>query len=142
MKKDVLIHILSLIDNGEECDKIEISTKGKAFEKDGSIYLSYKETDENGFDGNSVLITAKDDSVTVSRLGSAKSQLFIRAGKRNICSYTTPHGAQTLGISGISVSLKDLSEKKRELSFSYELDINHTFMSKNQLVITYEESAN
>ncbi|MBE6788799.1 MAG: DUF1934 domain-containing protein [Ruminococcaceae bacterium] len=142
MKRDVLIHIKSLIDNGEEADKIEISTRGKAFEKDGVTYLSYKETDQNGFDGNSVLIKAESGCVTISRLGSAKSQLFVKPYQRNICSYATPYGTQTLGISGIYVSHKSVSDKKRELSLCYELDINHTFMSKNTLVITYEESAN
>ena len=34
MKKDVLIHIKSLIDTGDDEEKIEISTKGKCFEKD------------------------------------------------------------------------------------------------------------
>lgn len=134
MKKDVLIHILSLIDNGESEDKIEINTKGKAFEKDGVVYLSYKETDENGYDSNGVLIKASDKSVTVNRLGNAKSALIIEAGKRNLCSYATPYGNQMLGISGISVQ-----NKKGEISFCYELDLNNTLLSKNKLQITYKE---
>lgn len=136
MKKDVLIHILSLIDNGENEDKIEINTKGKVFEKDGAVYLGYKETDENGYDTNDVLIKATDKSVTVNRLGNAKSSLIVEAGKRNLCSYATPYGNQMLGISGISVSLKE-----GQISFCYELDLNNTLLSKNKLNITYEESA-
>ncbi|MBQ8869327.1 MAG: DUF1934 domain-containing protein [Oscillospiraceae bacterium] len=137
MKQDVIIEIKSLIEMGGDSDKIEVTTRGHRFIKDGTTYISYKETDENGFDGNSVLIKVEGERrVTVNRLGSERSQLLVEAGRRNICSYATPHGTQTLGITGGSIRLS-----KDGLSFNYELDINNVLMSKNQLFITIKECA-
>lgn len=138
MKQDVMIEIKSLIEADGDTDKIEVATRGHRFIKDGTTYISYKETDENGFDGNSVLIKVEGEKrVTVNRLGSERSQLLIEAGRRNICSYATPHGTQTLGITGGAIKLA-----KDSLSLKYELDINNVLMSKNQLFITIKECAN
>lgn len=138
MKQDVMIEIKSLIEADGDTDKIEVTTRGHRFIKDGTTYISYKETDENGFDGNSVLIKVEGEKrVTVNRLGSERSQLLIEAGRRNICSYATPHGTQTLGITGGAIKLT-----KDSLSLKYELDINNVLMSKNQLFITIKECAN
>ncbi len=137
MKQQVIIEIKSIIETDGDSDKIEITTRGTRFIKDGVTFLSYKETDQNGFDGNSVLIKAEGERrVTINRMGPERSQLIIEAGKRNVCSYLTPHGAQTLGITGGAIRLSTDS-----LSFNYELDINNILMSKNQLFITVKECA-
>ena len=137
MKQQVIIEIKSIIETDSDSDKIEITTRGTRFIKDGVTFLSYKETDQNGFDGNSVLIKAEGERrVTINRMGPERSQLIIEAGKRNVCSYLTPHGAQTLGITGGAIRLSANS-----ISFKYELDINNILMSKNQLFITVKECA-
>lgn len=137
MKQQVMIEIKSIIETDGDSDKIEITTRATRFVKDGVTYISYKETDQNGFDGNSVLIKAEGEKrVTVNRMGPERSQLIIEAGRRNICSYQTPHGAQTLGITGGRIRLL-----KDSLSFNYELDLNNVLMSKNQLFITVKECA-
>ena len=138
MKQEVMIEINSVIETEDDSDKIEITTRGTRFIKGGVTYISYKETDQNGYDGNSVLIKAEGEKrVTINRMGPERSQLIIEAGRRNVCSYLTPHGAQTLGITGGSIRLS-----RDGLSFNYELDINHVLMSKNRLSITVKECAN
>jgi len=143
MKQDVFIHIKSLIDAGGGNDRIEVTTRGRRFKKDGTTYLSYRETDENGFDGNSVLIKIENEQrVTISRIGPERSQLLIEAGRRNLCSYSTPHGTQMMGITCAGIKVRQGAMGCDELSLSYELDINNNLMSKNQLFITIKECAN
>ena len=143
MKQDVMIQIKSIISADGEDEHIEVTTKGRRLKKGSITYLSYKETDQNGFDGNSVLIKAEgDERVTISRLGSARSQLLVEAGKRHLCSYSTPFGTQTLGITCSGIKAAYSGGEIKSISLIYELDLNNILLSKNQLFITVKECAN
>ena len=143
MKQDVIIRIKSLIESGDGTDKIEVTTRGKRLVKDKVTYLSYRETDQSGFDGNSVLIKAEcPKRVTINRLGNAASQLLLETGRRNILSYNTPHGTAAMGITCSSISCKKQSDGTEKLSLCYELDINQELISKNMIFITIKECIN
>ncbi len=140
MKKDVFIRVKSLIEADGETDKLDITTRGKMMQKDGSVFLTYKETDQNGFDGCSVLIRADgEERVTISRSGDLKSQLLIEKNKRNLCSYSTPYGSTMLGITCVGIKAKHKENPLYELSVCYELDVNSSLISKNQLFIKIKE---
>ena len=143
MKQDVMIELCSLIESNGEEEKIEITTRGKLLRKENAVFLSYKETEQSGYDGCTVLIRAEgDDRVSVSRSGDAASQLIIERGKRNLCNYSTPHGSLMLGVTCNSIKNKINEAGLGELSFGYELDVNSGLIGKNQLFIKIRECKN
>ncbi len=143
MKQEVMIYIKSLIETNGEQQCIELNTRGKLLYKDGTCFLSYKETEQSGYDGCTVLIKSEsEDKVTISRSGDAGSQLFIERGKRNVCGYGTPYGAIMLGVSGGTMKRSLDSRGLGELSFGYELDVNSELFGKNQLFIKIRECTN
>ena len=142
MKQNVIIEINSRINSGGEEEKINITTRGHRLIKDGITHLSYKETDQNGYDGNSVLLKIDGEKlVTINRMGSARSQMVIESGCRRQMSYQTPFGATVMGITGGKIRL--FKEKDAQnIEINYELDINQELISKNHLLIKVKESAN
>lgn len=143
MKQDVIIELTSIIESDGEQQKIEITTRGKLLVGENAVFLSYKETEQSGYDGCTVLIRAEgSEKVCVSRSVDALSQLVVENGKRHICSYATPHGSLNLGVTCCSIKNELDDRGYGKLSFSYELDVNMGLIGKNQLFIKIEECKN
>ena len=143
MKSDVMIELKSLIESSGESENIELSTRGKLLAKENAIFISYKETEQSGYDGCTVLIKAEGESqVTISRSGDANSHLLCQKGKRNLCSYSTPHGALTLGVTCSNIKNGLNENGVGELRLSYELDVNGGLIGKNRLSIKIRECTN
>lgn len=143
MKKDVIISLNSLIETGGEPDRLLIETVGKMMYKDSVLYLTYKETEQSGYDGCSVLVKMEgEDLVSITRSGEYTSHLVIQSGKRNICSYESPAGVLSLGLSCDKIDVKYKNDEPCEICLKYEMDINSELVSKNQLIIKIKERKN
>ena len=108
----------------EDRDHIELMTRGSFTKKNGSYYISYKETQTIGFEGCTTTIKIAEDGsrVALLRFGRANSQLLIQRDYRNICYYETEVGPITLGVTGDGIAC-DLSEPAGGTAkFSYLLD--------------------
>ena len=108
----------------EDCDHIELMTRGSFTKKNGSYYISYKETQTIGFEGCTTTIKIAEDGsrVALLRFGKVNTQLVIQRDYRNICYYETEGGPITLGVTGDGIAC-DLSEPAGGTAkFSYLLD--------------------
>ena len=108
----------------EDRDHIELMTRGSFTKKNGSYYISYKETQTIGFEGCTTTIKIAEDSsrVALLRFGKVNTQLVIQRDYRNICYYETEVGPITLGVTGDGIAC-DLSEPAGGTAkFSYLLD--------------------
>ena len=108
----------------EDRDHIELMTRGSFTKKNGSYYISYKETQTIGFEGCTTTIKIAEDGsrVALLRFGKVNTQLVIQRGYRNICYYETEVGPITLGVTGDGIAC-DLSEPAGGTAkFSYLLD--------------------
>ena len=105
-------------------DHIELMTRGSFTKKNGSYYISYKETQTIGFEGCTTTIKIAEDGsrVALLRFGKVNTQLVIQRDYRNICYYETEVGPITLGVTGDGIAC-DLSEPAGGTAkFSYLLD--------------------
>ena len=105
-------------------DHIELMTRGSFTKKNGSYYISYKETQTIGFEGCTTTIKIAEDGsrVALLRFGKVNTQLVIQRDYRNICYYETEVGPVTLGVTGDGIAC-DLSEPTGGTAkFSYLLD--------------------
>ena len=108
----------------EDRDHIELMTRGSFTKKNGSYYISYKETQTIGFEGCTTTIKIAEDGsrVALLRFGKVNTQLVIQRDYRNICYYETEVGPITLGVTGDGITC-DLSEPAGGTAkFSYLLD--------------------
>ena len=104
----------------EDRDHIELMTRGSFTKKNGSYYISYKETQTIGFEGCTTTIKIAEDGsrVALLRFGRANSQLLIERDRRNLCHYETEVGSLTLGVTGDGIDCK-LTEKGGSAAFSF-----------------------
>ena len=127
----------------EDRDHIELMTRGSFTKKNGSYYISYKETQTIGFEGCTTTLKIAADGSRVAMLrfgkgGGAGTQLLIEKGKRNLCHYETEVGSLTLGVTGDGIDC-NLTEKGGSAVFSYLLDADDArLVSRNTLEMTVQ----
>lgn len=141
MKKDVLISIRGTVTSeGSAPDVIELITAGRYYSKDGSYYISYKESEATGFEGvTTTLKVDGENSVTLIRNGRHSSRLYLEKGRRHLCHYDTGMGQLMVGVSGCRI-LSKLDDLGGELSFYYSLDVNSSLISENEVNVNVKEA--
>ena len=115
----------------DESDRIEVLTEGNFLMKKDHCYIGYKEYDEDApqsFYDN--LIKVQDNTVTITRKGSMRSQLMLEKGRRHQC--------LMIGVFTKTMN-NSLTKNGGTLEVSYTLDFNNDLVSENKFKITVEE---
>lgn len=137
-KEDFIIRIKSTVEQGGEPESIELTTRGRFLRKNGSFFITYKETEATGYAGCTTTLKVAEDAsrVAMLRFGKAASQLLIEKGRRNLCHYETGYGSITLGVTADAIS-HELTEDGGRVQFSYVLDADSAdSVSKSSLDIS------
>ena len=138
LPENCMITIRGTMEQGEDNDTVELMTRGYFTHRDGNYYITYKESETTGYEGNvtTLKIAADSSRVAMLRFGPQASQLVIEKGRRNLCHYETGYGSVTLGVTADEI-VCNLSEKGGTAKFSYLLDADNAAMiSRNSLEVT------
>ena len=83
LKENYIIRIKSRIEQDGETEQIELMTRGSFSMRDGSYYITYRETETTGYEGNvtTLKIAADASRVALLRFGPQASQLIIEKGR-------------------------------------------------------------
>lgn len=140
MNKPVIIKIKGLQDlhSGDDDEKMELITMGKYSKRNGSYYVSYKESEVTGMEGVVTTVKIKGDMVTVKRFGKVTASLIFEKNKRNICHYNTPYGAMMIGIDTKKL-LSNVNDNGGSIDIDYNVDINNVLTGSNTLHMTIKE---
>ena len=127
----------------EDRDHIELMTRGSFTKKNGSYYISYKETQTIGFEGCTTTIKIAEDGsrVALLRFGKVNTQLVIQRDYRNICYYETEVGPITLGVTGdgIACDLSDPAGGTAKFSYLLDADDPTALINRTTLEIQVEK---
>ena len=137
-KENYMIRVKSRIDQDGESQRVELTSRGQYHFRNGSYYITYKETADMGYEGCTVTIKVAADSskVTLLRFGKTNTQLVIERGRRNVCHYETGFGSLTLGVAADAIDCQ-LTEKGGLAVFSYILDADSAgLISKSSLEVS------
>lgn len=139
LKENYLIRIRSrIVQDGDEPQFFELTTRGSYVRRGGSYYITYKETETTGYEGCVTTLKVALDAgrVTMLRFGPAQAQLVIEKGRRNLCHYETGFGSLTMGVTADRIE-SALNEQGGRISFGYLLDNNAAeTISRNSMEIT------
>ena len=136
MNEDYLITIRGTMEQGGERDKVKLMTRGSFVRRNGSFFITYKETETPGYAGCVTTVKVEDSQkVSMLRFGSAPSQLVIEKGRRHVCHYETGYGSLSLGVAADEIESR-LSDKGGTVQFSYLLDMDAAAISRNTVKIT------
>lgn len=146
MRENYLIDIEGIMEQAGDAeteshtDTVRLMTKGSFVRRNGSFYISYKESEATGYDGNVTTVKVENGGkVSMLRYGTAPSQLVIEPGKRHVCHYDSGYGVLSLGVAADEIH-NNLTEKGGELVFSYTLDSGEAQISRNEVKIKVQET--
>lgn len=133
-----MISLKSIIFQDGEKEESELVTKGRIKKSGTSTVISYNDTEATGFEGSVTTITVNGNtSAVIVRTGTANSVLNLETGRKNYCQYGTPYGAMQIGV--YTHSIKNSIDKDGKLYLKYTLDINSSFLSDNEIIMTINQ---
>lgn len=136
MEKEVLIKLTSIQTVDKESNKTELITSGELKAIDGGYEIAYNESEATGFDGSKTILTVKGNKwASIDRVGKANSNLIVEQGTKHHCHYGTPFGDFVVGIYAHSI-VNELNSNGGNLYLKYTVDINSSYISDNEILIT------
>ena len=140
MKENYLINITGIMEQAGDTDTVRLMTRGNFLRKGGSFFISYKESEATGYEGNITTVKVDEQGkVSMLRFGSSPSQLVIERGRRHVCHYDSGYGVLSLGVAADEIDNR-LTDSGGNLTFSYTLDSGDSQISRNQVKITVQEA--
>lgn len=122
---------VSGIQLGEEnSGAIEVTNKGKTYQRDDMTYIIYEEVLE-GFDGTvKNLVKYKDGYVSVTKKGVVNVNMEFQENKKSTNCYATPYGDIMMGIDTKSIEISTTSDGTM-IEVKYTLEANYEFLANS-----------
>ena len=120
---------------GSKQNTIKMKALANSYEKNGILYVIYKESLDENIKVSTMLKITKD-SLTLTRTGNVKQQQFFCSGKESISDYVTPYGNLKMKVKTHRLEIN--SGIIQEIKIDYALYINNDWQSDNKLVIKLE----
>lgn len=105
--------------DGDE-DKLEFTTSGGFYEKDGKFFITYQEHSDMGMGDSRVLLKIEPDSITMRRMGDFATVMVYKKNEITEFIYKVPFGELDMKIKTQSI-INTLKGDGGRLSFSYVL---------------------
>ena len=136
MKKDVYISIKGSQAYEDDQNKMEVTTAGKFYDKDGKYYVSYVEGELTGMEKcNTTIKVCPDGTVTMMRHGQTNTHMIFEKDKCHIEHYETPYGDFTISVTANKIDVS-LDENGGNIDIDYIMDINNVARSINGISLT------
>ena len=141
MTKDVIISIRGTQDYaGTDKDTMELVTEGKLEEQDGTLRLTYEESELTGMEGTTTVFQVEPEKVTLLRLGNVSSEMVFEEGHRHMSLYSTPYGNMEISIMARRLH-STLEPSGGRLEIDYDIEINHMLAGQSLFRIDVRENS-
>lgn len=138
--KDIMLKIIGkqmAMENEE--DIMEFMTEGKFFEKNGALYLTYKESELSGLEGCTTSLKIKDGMIRMRRFGEQlpmDTVIEFEKGRRFEGYYDTPFGAVELEVLTNDIVNNLVYEQgKGTLNIDYDISLRGLTEGRSKLNI-------
>lgn len=118
-------------DNNGNKDIIKISSTGKLYEKNGDIYILYKEEET----GISNTIKVSDNQVSIKRFGNINSNMVFKNGEKNITKYRMQKGIFLIETYTNNLHINIYKNKSMKIYIDYNIKIKDIFEGRNEVDI-------
>ncbi|MCQ2551524.1 MAG: DUF1934 domain-containing protein [Clostridia bacterium] len=136
--RDITLKITGKNEIDDEEDTIEFVTDGKIYEKDGSIYLVYEESELVGMPGCKTTLKITGEAVKMARFGENKertAEMEFEKGRRYTNKYSTDYGVFALELVTNNVANTITYEKGGDLELDYHISLNGLGEAHNLLKV-------
>lgn len=134
--KDVLVKVIGTqkLEDGEK-NEIELVTQGKFYNKAGSYYLIYDESEISGLENSTTSLKINNDEISMKRFGDNNSKMEFKKNYKYNTLYSTMYGNLDMEVSTQKIHV-DIKDGKGSINLKYKLIISNTTESLNTLDIT------
>ncbi len=123
VEKEIMITILSTQRAAfDEPSEVEFKTEGLYREKNGTVYLSYDESELMG-NGSKVVLIVKEDSVKMKRFGENETSILFKKDHRHFTSYKNPLISFNIEVLTERVEI-NVSENGGEIFIAYTISMS------------------
>lgn len=140
--RDIMLKIVGrqiIGDLPDEEEHLELVTEGKYHEENGTVFLSYDESDFSGMTGCTTSLAINDDGILMKRCGEAvplDTEIRFEKGKRFTGYYGTPFGAVEMEVlTNDVVNNISRDEPKGSLNIDYHISLRGLSESRSRLDI-------
>lgn len=132
-----MISLKSITFQNNEKNETELFTKAFYDKKDNVHIFRYDDTSATGFEGSTTTITViGNNNASVTRTGTANSNLTLETNKKHYCHYGTPYGDFQIGV--MTRYIENNLDDSGRLALKYTLDLNSAYLSDNEIIITIQ----
>ena len=141
-ERNVLIYLLAIARYDKTPDfPVQFMTKGKLFlSGDDPAVLEYTESQQDEETGEittaRITLTMEKNRVTMTRKGDFSNTMVFVPEHRFEGVYSTPYGDMDMAVFSRGVHC-DIGEKKGSVHLKYQLDIQGSYASSNELHLEY-----
>lgn len=123
---------------GQEPLVMDFVTEGKFYQEDNLTYLSYKESELMGIDGQESVLIVDCDKVIMKKKGkyNTDDMVFIK-GHKDVGVYSTDYGDFSVEIFTKKL-FKEVEPDKGRVQIEYDLAIKDLSQSENTIEIEYK----
>lgn len=126
--KDIMLKIIGKqVTSDSEEEQLEFVTEGKYYEKGGSVYLLYDESEFSGMEGCTTSLEITGDNIKMKRFGDSiglDTEIEFEKGKRFKGYYDTPYGSVEMEVLTNDVVNKiEKAEGKGSLNIDYQISL-------------------
>ena len=138
--KEVMIRIKGkqvTRESGE--DEMEFMTEGKLYERNGTVYLLYEETELSGVPGCKTRLRLRDGEIQMKRIGDAPgtgTEICFEKGKRYTGYYQTPFGPIEIEVLTNNVVSSITEEGGGNINIDYDISLKGLTEGRNVIDIT------
>lgn len=119
--KKAIISVISK-QNEDDGEAVEVVTPGEYYEKNGSYYAVYKETEISGMEGTTTTLKIAKDSFWLIRMGSTSTKMEFNNSKEDFSLYNTPYGILQLKINTKELNI-NVGEDGGDVRVNYDLSV-------------------
>ncbi len=134
--KPIKVHIKSSQSDSQGiADSMEFYTEGRYYEKKGSRYISYEESEISGLDGTTTILKLGNEEAILMRSGGLSSRMVFRVDCETKNTYRTEYGVFELSILTQKLDINVCNNMINSVYLKYELSINSGEAYTNEMNI-------
>lgn len=118
---------------------IEVVTPGEFFEKEGSYYAIYNETEISGMEGTKTTLKINKEKVYIIRDGTTSAKMEFEKNKQDISLYNTPYGIMELRIITRDINIK-IDDNGGEIHIKYDMEMEDQEPLETSIYINIKKS--
>ena len=139
MRKDVIITLKGVVSPENDEELMELITECRLYRKNGSYFITYRESELTGMVGVTTTLKVEAGGVTVMRNGPMSTHMVFRQGEKHYGLYQLEGGEPMTIAVRTSRVRQTICDFGGDVEIDYSIEINNVPTAENKLRLNVRE---